>query len=89
MIKSDYKSKLFDQAKCTLCNNIFDNPQLIKCCKVNFCLKCIHHHFYVDNNSNCPNCKSEATLDDLLPNKALEEVSKWIENKLLIGGKHV
>ncbi|CEG42745.1 breast cancer type 1 susceptibility protein homolog isoform x2 [Plasmopara halstedii] len=61
-----------EQLRCTLCNNIFQEPQCLDC-KHNFCLPCILQHLK-QNKSHCPTCQLPTRPSEVTRNQFLESI---------------
>jgi len=61
-----------EQLRCTLCGNMFRDPQCLDC-KHNFCLDCILLHLK-RNNSQCPMCQLPTRPRDVTRNQFLESI---------------
>ena len=61
--------------KCRICSGVFESPQLLSCCGMNICKKCMAHYLQrletlADQQPSCPFCRS--TDYKLIYNAALE-----------------
>ncbi|CAI5741714.1 unnamed protein product [Peronospora destructor] len=72
-----------EQLQCSLCGNIFQDPQCLDC-KHNFCRPCILLHLK-KNNSHCPNCQLPTRPSEVTRNQFLESILlawKGVETEL-------
>ncbi|KAE9042407.1 hypothetical protein PR001_g3667 [Phytophthora rubi] len=72
-----------EQLRCTLCGNIFQDPQCLDC-KHNFCHSCILLHLK-QNNSHCPSCRLPTRPSEVTRNQFLESILaawKGVETEL-------
>ena len=65
-----------DFMKCKICSSIFESPQLLSCCGINICKKCMDQYLQrlamlADQQPSCPFCRS--TNFELINNTALEQ----------------
>ncbi|CAI5703876.1 unnamed protein product [Peronospora effusa] len=74
-----------EQLQCSLCGNIFQDPQCLDC-KHNFCRPCILLHLK-KNKSYCPNCQLPTRPSEVTHNQFLESILlawKSVETELEI-----
>ncbi len=71
-------SSIPSMLKCDLCEDFCEDAVQIVCCYENFCDKHIKEE--IMKNFTCPNCKSAATMRDIVPNKKLRENITWFKS---------
>lgn len=65
--------------RCQICGDFFHGPVLLPCSHT-FCSACVRRFLQSKGaNGCCPSCKHSCTLRDLVPNRALEQVTLLFE----------
>ncbi|XP_043721756.1 E3 ubiquitin ligase PQT3-like isoform X2 [Telopea speciosissima] len=74
------------ELKCSLCNTIFKEAVMIRCCQHSFCEKCIR--LVLIEKARCPKCSStRCGVEDLLPNVSLRHaIDHFLESQMLLSG---
>lgn len=66
--------------RCEICGDFFHGPVLLACSHT-FCSACVRRFLQSKGaNGCCPSCKQPCTSRDLVPNRALEQVTLLFEN---------
>jgi len=71
-------SSIPSMLKCDLCEDFCEDAVQTVCCYENFCDRHIKEE--IMKNFTCPNCKSAATMRDIVPNKKLRENITWFKS---------
>ncbi|XP_042498642.1 E3 ubiquitin ligase PQT3-like isoform X2 [Macadamia integrifolia] len=74
------------ELRCSLCNTIFKEAVMIRCCQHSFCEKCIR--LALIEKARCPKCSStRCGVEDLLPNVSLRQaIDHFLESQVLLSG---
>ncbi|KAJ4950290.1 hypothetical protein NE237_027122 [Protea cynaroides] len=74
------------ELRCSLCNTIFRDAVMIRCCQHSFCEKCIR--LALIEKARCPKCSStRCGVEDLLPNVSLRQaIDHFLESQMLLSG---
>ncbi|KAJ3037264.1 E3 ubiquitin-protein ligase rbbp6 [Rhizophlyctis rosea] len=66
-----------DELACGICHKLLRDAVQIPCCGKNYCDECIRHSLLEHENNDlrfkCPNCNSDQTPDNLVPNNDLRQ----------------
>ena len=68
-VKSD---KVLDRLECGICNELFSDPMVTKCCGQTYCRKCVNE--WLNGRNTCPNCRSHLTVKDVHRVRALSNM---------------
>ena len=73
VLSSEGLDQLAAEVRCSLCFDIFDDPQSLPC-HHSFCLECILGCFRVTNNMHCPLCKAPTWRRQVTPDHKLRAI---------------
>uniref|UniRef100_H3A7N8 Tripartite motif containing 35 n=1 Tax=Latimeria chalumnae TaxID=7897 RepID=H3A7N8_LATCH len=66
-------STLEDDLTCSLCQELFKDPVMMKCGH-NFCRECVCEYWKGNTSQSCPTCRLDCTDSDIITSTAVENV---------------
>jgi len=73
----DDRNGIMREFQCSLCQNPYENPVMMPCCKINFCWECALFTSQQSDSFNCPSCEENGlSINSLIPNTLLDKLTQ-------------
>ena len=81
----DTSKGIMEEFQCSVCKDLFDQPSMMPCCKINYCWKCIMQVVQSSHHFKCPNChEDEISIKHVVPNNLLDKLTKLYKKECIM-----